>query len=94
MTKVEAKVAYEERCRRRRRQLISDQPVTQRRLDGQRYPRTTNDFRPDDYRSEAAAAPPFGESSAVATVSLSADVSMSPSAPEFVPAAPHEKEIF
>jgi len=88
MTKVEAKMAYEERCRRRRRQLKS---ATSRLRNvastGSAYRRTTNDFRPDDYRSEAAAAPPFGESSAVATVSQSADVSMSPSAPEFVPAA-------
>ena len=71
MTKVEAKMAYEERCRRRRRQAISDQPATQRRHDGQRSPRTTNDYRPDHNRPEAAAAPTSDDSSEVATLSVS-----------------------
>ena len=75
MTKVESKIAYEERCRRRRRQLTSNQPTTQRRHDGQRYSRTTDDHGP------------VHNSPDVATVSQPADVSMSPSAPEFVPAA-------
>ena len=82
MTKVEAKMAYEERCRRRCRQAISDQPATQRRHYGQRSPRTTNDYRPDHKRSEAAAAPPSDDSSEVATLSQSADMPMSPSASE------------
>jgi len=42
MTKVEAKMAYEERCRRQRRQLSSNQPTTQRRHGGQHY-RMTDD---------------------------------------------------
>jgi len=78
MTKVEAKMAYEERCRRRRRQLSSNQPTTQRRHGGGQHYRMTDDHGLDHNSPDAAA---------VAIVSQPADVSMSPSAPEFVPAA-------
>ena len=43
MTKVEARMAYEERCRRQRRQQNDGQPATPYRRDDQHQPRTTGE---------------------------------------------------
>jgi len=79
MTKVEARLAYEERCRRRRRQHIGGQAATPHRRDEQHQLSTVSQPCSDNIRS--------GDSSTVVRTSQSADVSMSPAAPEFIPAA-------
>jgi len=43
MTKVEPRMTYEERCRRRRRQQNDGQPATPYRRDDQHQPRTTGE---------------------------------------------------
>ena len=80
MTKVEARLAYEERCRRRRRQQIGGQSATRYCHDD-----TATEPYSDSNRSVAASIPPSDESSAVVTPSLSVNVTMSPGAPEFIP---------
>ena len=85
MTKVEPRMAYEERCRRRRRQQNDGQPATPYRRDDQHQPRTTGEPCSGSSRSAAATSLPSGESSTVGTTSQSTDVSMSPGAPEFIP---------
>lgn len=82
MTKVEARMAYQERCRRRSRQRTSDQLAAQHGHDEQRYLCMANNSR-----SETATIRSSGESFAAATLPQSADVSMSPTASEFIPVA-------
>ena len=85
MTKVEARLAYEERCRRRRRQQIGGQLATRHRRDELYQSHTATEPHSDSNRLAAASIPPSNESSAVVTPSLSVNVTMSPGAPEFIP---------